>query len=356
MVIRLLPALDPARFQVSLICTGEQGELFGELVTAGVEARALNTSGKANAAKSLYLVSQHIKRSKPDVIVTQGEGTTLIARMAAILNGVEHRVLWKHNSIHKTGLAHRIADRMMIPSTSIFLGVVETQRNYLSEDCHYPTRKIRIIRNGVDPGSFSVESQRGALEEFGFEPDSQVVGMVARLYPLKDHETLIYAARIVLEAVPGAQFLIIGDGPRRPELAQLCREVGIENSVHFTGLRNDIGRLVSALDVLVLSSHSESLPVAVLEAMACGRPVVCTDVGGVAELVEHGTSGYLVEHRNPEMLAKHIIGLLQDADLRHRMGAEGRKRVEAEFDLRRCVAAMEELFAGLEETTKKRRR
>ncbi|MBU3749352.1 MAG: glycosyltransferase [Mycobacterium sp.] len=347
MITLLLPSLDPARFQVSLICTGEEGGLFSELTAAGVEANALHAGGKTNAIQSLVRVYQHMRRVKPDVVVTQGAGTTLIARVAAILSRVEHRVLWVHNSIQKTPLPHRIADKLLIPATSVFLGVVETQRKYLREECHYPDRKIRIVRNGVDPNSFDIHGGRNALEEFGFGPDCKVVGMVGRLHPVKDHVTLISAARIVLDAVPGTQFLIIGDGPRRSELMELCREVGIEKSVHFTGVRNDIGRLVRAIDVMVLSSHSESLPVTVLEAMACGRPVVGTNVGGMAELVEHGTSGYLVPPRDPEMLARYITDLLRDPELRRKMGAEGRRRVEAEFDLQRCVAAMEDLLSEL---------
>jgi glycosyltransferase involved in cell wall biosynthesis len=352
MITRILPALDPARFQVSLVCTGEEGELFEELTAAGIEAHALHVGGKVNATRSLFRVIRHMRRVNPDVIITQGAGTTLIARVAAILNRVKHRVLWVHTSIHKTGLPHRIADKLLIPSTSIFLGVVETQRKYLSEDCHYPDRKIRIIRNGVDPKSFDVGINRSALAEFGFDPGSKVVGMVARLHPVKDHATLFSAARIVLEAVPETQFLIIGDGPRRAELMALCREVRIEDRVRFTGVRHDIGSLVRAIDVMVLSSHSESLPVAVLEAMACARPVVCTNVGGIAELVEHGTSGYLVAPRDPDALARHIIDLLDDPDLRQKMGAEGRRRVEAEFDLQRCVAAVEQMLVELENGTR----
>lgn len=356
MVTLVLPALDPAIFKVSLVCTGEEGELFSELTAAGVEASALHAGGKTRAFKSMLRVYRHMRTAKPDVVVTQGAGTTLIARAAAILNRVEHRVLWVHTSIHKTALPHRIADKMLIPATSVFLGVVDTQRNYLREECHYPDGKIRIIRNGVDPNSFDTDSERSALKEFGIGADCAVVGMVARLNPVKDHATLISAARIVLDALPGTHFLIIGDGPRRRELVELCREAGVQANVHFTGIRRDIGRLVGAIDVVVLSSHSESLPVAVIEAMACGRPVVCTNVGGMAELVEHGKSGYLSPPRDPEVLARYIIGLLENPDLRRKMGAEGRRRVEEEFDLQSCVAAVENLLLELHNGATARRR
>lgn len=347
MVTRLLPALQSSRFQVRLICTGEEGELFNELTAAAIPAISLHAGGKAKAIQCLWQMGRQIRNFKPDVLLTQGAGTTALARLAATLHGVRHQVVWVHSSIRKQHPWRQTLDRILIPLTSVFLGVCDSQRKHLENICHYPIHKIRIIRNGINPSIFQTTESQSSLEEFGFEPGCNVVGMIARLHPVKDHRTLILSAPIVLRSMPDTQFLIIGDGSEYHVLSELCRKIGLQSKVHFTGTRNNIEQLLAGIDIVAHCSHSEGLPLAVLEAMACGRPVVGTNVGGMNELVQHGITGYLVPPQNPEILANYLIHLLKNKTLCQEMGAAGRHRIETEFHLESMARRFEAMLTEL---------
>jgi len=158
------------------------------------------------------------------------------------------------------------------------------------------------------------------------------------------------AARIVIDEMPRARFLIIGHGRLHPELVALSSELRMTANVHFTGMRSDIARLLCAIDVFALTSVSECFPIALLEAMACGRPAVCTAVGGIPEILNDGETGYLVPPKDPQQLAVRLLDLLSDPRTARRMGRAGRDRVEAEFSLDRSVEmaqrALEDVVMG----------
>jgi glycosyltransferase involved in cell wall biosynthesis len=347
MVTRLLPALDSSRFKIRLICTGEEGELFSELKAAKVPAISLHAGGKAKAVQCFWRISRQIREFKPDVILTQGAGTTVLARIAATLHGVRHKVVWAHSSVRQRNPLREALDRALIPLTTVFIGVCDSQIKHLENKCHYPRHKIRIIKNGVSPSAFTNARSQKILEEIGAEQGSRVVGMIARLHPVKDHKTFILSARSVLRSKPETQFLIIGDGPLRQELEDFCRVAGMDSKIHFAGLCRNIEQLFAAIDVLAHCSHSEGLPLAILEAMACGRPVVGTNVGGVKELIQHGVTGYLVPPENPEVVANHLLELLNNESLCREMGAAARYRIETKFNFLSVVRAFETLLTEL---------
>jgi glycosyltransferase involved in cell wall biosynthesis len=345
----LLSRMDQDRFRSSVVCIGEEGEFFGALPAAKVEARALHLCGKMNAVRALRELVSITRRAQPDVVVMWGYNAETLGRIAARIGGVRHTIVWVHH-IGGVGPTNRIRtaiDRALIPWTSAYFGVAEAQRRYLVDELGYPEHKIRIINNGVDPALFDVNTERGVLAEFGFTDGDPVVAMVAALHPWKDHTTFLRAARIVINEMPRAKFLVIGDGATRTELMSLCSTMRITPNVHFTGSRHDVGRLLCAIDVFVLSSHSEAFPISVLEAMACARPAVCTDVGGVREIVSHGKTGYLVPQNDPQQLAARLLTLLSNPQTAHRMGRAGRDRVEAEFSLERTIAAAEQAIGAV---------
>ena len=147
---------------------------------------------------------------------------------------------------------------------------------------------------------------------------------------------------MVIDKMPDAKFLIVGDGVTRAQLESLCADLQITPNVHFTGARHDVARLLTAIDVFALTSTTEAFPISLLEAMACGRPTVCTAVGGVPELLTDGETGYLVPPKDPQQLATRLVSLLSNPETARRMGRAGRQRVEAEFSLDRTVARAEQ--------------
>ena len=347
----LLPRMDATRFMPSVVCLGGEGELFADLRAAGITAEALNLR-KSQAVRALRELLTIIRRQRPDVVVASGYNAETLGRVAARLAGVQHTVVWVHNASEITprGPVQRSVDRALIRWTSAYFGVANVQRDFLVHERGYPADRIRIIHNGVDPQLFDTAGDRRVLHELGFDMDGPVVGILGSLRPEKDHATFLRAARIVTDAMPQARFLIIGDGVCRPELEKLCVTLGISRNVRFTGARHDVAQMLSTLDVFALTSTTECLPMALLEAMACARPAVCTAVGGVSEVVTDGVTGYLVPPKDPEQLAGRLLRLLGDPVAARVMGRAGRRRVETAFELDRSVEAaqwaMEDLVSN----------
>ena len=342
-VTTMLPRMNPARFTPSVICIGEEGELFSTLRAAGIEAAALRLH-KRQAVRALIELVMMMRRTRPDVVVVQGYNAETLGRIAARIAGVKHTINWVHNAsgLVQRGTVRRTVDRALTRWTSAYFGVAEAQRRYLVDELGHPDDKIRIIYNGVDLAQFRTSTDRSVLAEFGFAENDPVVGIVAVLRPEKDHVNLLRAARTVVDELTNARFLIIGEGPTRPQLEALCTELGITPNVRFAGSRDDVARLLPAIDVFVLTSTSECFPISVLEAMACARPAVCSAVGGIPEVIKDGETGYLVPPKDPPQLAARLVRLLQDPLTARRMGRAARARVEAEFDLDRSIAAAQQ--------------
>lgn len=343
-VTTLAPKMDSTRFMPSVICIGEKGRLFDALPQAGIEAAALNLGGKKNAFRALRQLVSKMRSARPDVVVTRGYNAEVLGRIAAVIAGVKHSIVWVHSAvdIEPRSWIRKSADQLLLPWTASYFGVAEAQRGYIVDGLDCPDDKVRIIHNGVELDLFDTTTDRSILAEFGIDClGDPVVGIVASLRPEKGHVTLLHAARIVLNDVPRLRLLIVGDGAIRAELEALCANLGIANNVCFCGARSDIGQVLRAMDVFTLSSNTECFPISVLEAMACARPVVCTDVGGISEVVEDGVSGYLVPPQDPAQLAARLKELLSNPALALRMGQAARLRIEAEFSLERSVVATE---------------
>jgi glycosyltransferase involved in cell wall biosynthesis len=191
-------------------------------------------------------------------------------------------------------------------------------------------RRAQVVVQGVD-----VEEVRAQCDhrqrmrtELGFDSDTLVVGTVANLRPQKAYPDLLNAARQVIDTVPGVRFVAVGQGPQEVEVRALHARLGLGDRFQLLGYRPDAVQVMAAFDVFVLASHWEGLPVAVMEALALGLPVVATDVGGVSEVVEHGREGLLVPHDRPSELASALIDVLTDCEDRRKMAASAARRGE----------------------------
>jgi glycosyltransferase involved in cell wall biosynthesis len=151
----------------------------------------------------------------------------------------------------------------------------------------------------------------------------------------------------VRKKIDSAHFLIIGDGPRREPLEQLCEELGLQKCVHFLGSRSDIPELLSAMDVFLLTSHMEANPVSILEAMSAGKPVIAPLVGSIAESVADGETGYLFEPGDLPQVSGRLHLLLSEPEQAQAMGRAGRDVVQARWSLNRMVSGYEELIEML---------
>ena len=233
----------------------------------------------------------------------------------------------------------RVTDRIVVNSR----GVWEFYRDVVG----VPEEKLVLIRNAVPDAPLPFVSRAGKLQSLGIPPQSYVVGFVGRLWPQKRVRDLIWACDIVRNIKPNIRLLIVGDGPLRRDLERYAWDVGMGERTLFLGERADIAELLQVMDVLVLPSAFEGMPNAVLEAMAAGVPVVASAIAGTREVVQDGHTGFLVPLGDRAALAKRINHLLEQPQLRRRMGEAGRAYVRQHFTVERMVSAHVRLYMEL---------
>jgi glycosyltransferase involved in cell wall biosynthesis len=221
--------------------------------------------------------------------------------------------------------------------TSGFVAVSEDAAGVARDIERVPPEKLRVIHNGIDLDRFPMPDARPARAA------ARAV-TVGRLDAVKDQSTLLRAVRLVVDRSPAFQLDIVGDGPSRSDLESQRDALGLTGHVHFHGYRDQVRPFLAAAGVFVLSSASEGVSIALLEAMASGLPAVATDVGGNREVVVPGETGYLVPAGAPEALAEAVLRIQAEATGFERMGRAARRRVEVAFNLSTVIAQYDELY------------
>jgi glycosyltransferase involved in cell wall biosynthesis len=202
------------------------------------------------------------------------------------------------------------------------------------------------IRSGPGPATGFGKMDKASDSELGFG-SGPIVGIVARLDEVKGHTFLFEALSLLKAEFPTLQCLVVGDGPLRWRLEKEAKTRDLESLVRFLGFRQDMDDIYRRMDVLVLPSLTEGLPMTLLEAMAFEKPVVASSVGGIPEVVQNGRTGFLVPPKDAQMLARVLRRLILDPDLRRRMGTEGRRRVENAFSFEKEMTAYETLYGSV---------
>lgn len=206
-----------------------------------------------------------------------------------------------------------------------------------------------VVYDGVSFAAAPEDAGKAVRAEFGLNDDTVIAGMVARVAPQKDFETLIRSAAALSDRFPALRFLLVGDLDQAhyPQVRQWLEDHRVADRFLFTGFRRDVARLTKAMDIAVLSTHGEGLPLVLLEAMSHSRPVVATGVDGIPEVVEDGQTGLLVPHGDAAALAAAIGRLVSDPALARRMGEAGKRAVDTTFSQQAFEQAVERLYAGV---------
>lgn len=343
LLVNLVRRMDRSRFAPELCCLKELGPL-GEELASEVPSFAGLIAHKYDV-RVLGRLTKLFQRRNIDAVVTVGTGGDKMfwGRLAARRAGVPVIL----SALHSTGLPDHVEwlNRRLAPITDGFIAVAKSHGEYLAQAEGCPVGRVFVVPNGVDTERFSPTPPDANLrDELGLQTGQPVAAIVAALRPEKNHELFLRAAARVAQSRTEARFLIVGDGPRRESLERLAKELRIEANVRFLGTRGDIPRLLSLASVLVLSSQMEANPVSILEALACGKPVVATRVGSVEETVEHGVCGYLVRPGDELELAARVDELLGNPELANCMGLAGREQVVRGWSLARMVEGYQELI------------
>lgn len=292
-----------------------------------------------------------IRQEGIDLVHSHGKGAGLYGRLAARRAGIPavHTFHGIHHADYPPGVrrAYLAVERWLARMTRAIVHVSESQALEAAALGLAPSGRSLVIVNGIDVARVDagVMSRAAAREALRLEPDALGFGTVARFDPIKALDALLRAFAVVAAARPAARLLLIGDGPEAPRLRALAASLGIEARVRFPGFMGNAFRLLPALDLYVSASRKEGLPLALLEAMACGLPVVATRVSGHVDVVEEGVTGRLVGDAGA--LARAMGDLLDDPARRRAMGQAGRRRVEDRFTASRMAAATADLYRSV---------
>ena len=331
LVATLAAGLDPRAYRLHVSFLGADGPLRGDLARSGMSVRALDWQGGARDPAGARRFWRHI-RSQRFAIIHQhagGRAVRWVARAASDASLIVH--------VHGTVL-EPTGTRMRPITTREADAVIATSRAVADR---FPHPRVRVVHPGVPPSDVSPVAA-------SLEPSVPiVVGTAGRLVRLKGHVDLLRAAAMLERTQPAVRVEIAGDGPERLALEDAARQLGLEQRVTFLGWTRDLRPVMARWHVLAQPSLEEGFGMAVLEGMAEGLPVVATQVGGLPELVDDGTTGLLVPPGDPPALAKALQWLMEYPDRRSAMGAAGRERARAHFSAARMVGNVAEIYGEL---------
>jgi glycosyltransferase involved in cell wall biosynthesis len=341
----LVTRMDHSRFETSVVALSP-GSAVRKLQRAGIPVLVIDEPDDAIAVGAL---AAHLAAVRPDVIHNHMYRAELVGTRAAIALGeIGLRRPYVVSTVHSSRVRSaedREQLRRLTPEMDRLIAVSRSIVAKLTHEGRADGPPIDLIYNGVDLQRYDHQEPCCTLrDEYGMEPGSQIVGVVARLEPEKGHPTLLEAWPAVLRAVPDAYLLVIGEGSQREALEKLARELKIAHRVVFTGRRDDVPAVTAAIDVAVLPSYREAQGLSILEALALARPVVASNVGGIPEMIDDGSTGLLVPPHDVDGLARAITRLLVDHPYADMLARQGHDLVHDRFCIELMVEAVERIY------------
>lgn len=341
-ISNLAASLDRERYR-PLLCLFRPGWIQERSESRGVSTYIIPTQGMADW-RWVNRIRQLLREERVDLIHAHEFDANVQGTFAAALTGIPlvatihgKNYFWEK---YRRRLAYRWVSRR-----ATMVAVSQNLKEFVVEKVGIDRNRLQVIYNGVDvvPSYENADVSEGR-RELGLPEYDRVVGVVGNLYPVKGHQYLIESIPSILNKCPNTSFLFAGRGHLETELKQQVQRLGLEGRVHFLGLRQDIARILTLLDVFVLPSLSEGLSMAILEAMIAGKPVVATEVGGNPELVLNGKSGFLVPPRDCQALANSVTTLLTNRQQAIQFSEEGKRRAEGQFSLATMVNTYQALY------------
>ena len=302
---------------------------------------------RPNTAVQVLRIARLIRRRGVRIVHGTDFVTNFLGLLAARLAGarmVVNRVDLGHERPGFGPLRRRVEKLVSARADVVCANAEAVARLCISQEGCSPERVV-VVRNGIDLRRFDELAARAA--EGPVPEGGPIVAVVANLWPVKDHRTLIEAAALVQRRIPDVRFALVGDGPERDHLQRRIGELGLRDAVHLLGTRYDVPAILARSSAFCLPSRAEGLSNAIMEAMAAALPVVATDAGGNAELVRHGSTGFVVPIGDAASMAARLVDVLSDPRLARQMGRRGRAVADRALSLERKRAAYRELYCSV---------
>lgn len=346
-----LPYLDNSSFEYEVAyLLPHKNALVPAFEQAGVPVFCLNRT-RAYDARVVPQLVRLFRERRVDLLHLHLPYTGILGRVASRLAPVRAVVYTEHNLWERYHWLTSAANRLTFGYNDAVIAVSDEVKHSIQSQYKFNGKlegkpKLCTILNGVDTDQLLADSQdrHSVKPEFGIPDHHQLVVHVANFTPKKRHEDLIRAARLVIDQEPQVTFLLVGQGPLEPDIRAQVKNLNLAGNVVFAGFRTDAPRLIGAADVFVLPSQFEGLPIAMLEAMALGRPVIASRVGGVPEVISDGVDGLLIDPLSPGQLAEKILAVINCEDLREKLANNALLKVREHFGVKRMVSSTEALY------------
>ena len=317
-VLNLCKAINKDRFDVSVLCLRDLGEFVPEVEKLGIPVHYIQQPEKGTDYFSFLKVAQILRDEKIDIIHTHNTQPLLDGTIGALLSSVKTIIHTDHARAFPDKKRYMIAERIVSILVDKMVGVSDDTVNNLHKYEGIPRKKLTVIHNGIDIDRYNIQiDSEKKRTEFGITNKGPIIGMVGRLSAEKGIKYLIRAMPDVIKTIPNVNLLIVGDGDEIKDLVNEASKLEISNNVKFLGSRMDIPEILNLMDIFVLPSLREGLPMVLLEAMAAGCAIIASNVGGVPTIIEKNKNGILVPAANPNMLSEVIINLISDEAKRH---------------------------------------
>lgn len=338
-VVNLCKRLKRGNYNLS-ICSLTEGKFFkNELMQDGIPV-FVEKKHEGIDLSLPWRLAKLFKTHNVDLIHTHNISPWLYGTMGARVAGIKAIVHTEHSNLFSNQKKLKITERFLANFTNVIIADSKEVKYGLIQQ-GIKEEKIVIVYNGVEVNLIST-SKLVLKKRLNLPEDAIVIGTVARLVPLKNIDLLIEVSLKLFLIYPNLRVVVIGGGPLLNHFKRKAEK--LKERIKFLGEINNARELLNIFDIFVLPSLSEGMPIAVLEAMATGLPVVATNVGGVSEVVEDSQTGFLVPSGNSNIMAEAIIKILNNPELAKTMGEEGKKRVKEKFSLEKMVNDYEFLY------------
>ncbi len=350
LLVDCINRMPPERYRHAVVCLTRYTDFAKRITQPGVELYALGKPPGLGLGTHLKFWKL-MRRLRPAILHTYNL-SALEYNFSGALAGIPVRIHAEHgrdaSDPHGLNPKHNFLRRRLAPFIDCFIPVSEDLRRWLGEKVGIPAEQTLFIRNGVDTERFAAAAA-GQASPWG--PDDIVIGTVARIQDVKNHRGLVDAFAHLRELEPSLRerlrLSIVGDGPLMGAVREQVASLGLQDVVWLPGARADVAALLHGFSLFALPSLAEGTPVSMLEAMACGLPVVASKVGGIPEVVTDGVEGSLVPVQDTEALARTLASYVRDPALRRQRGEAARARVEAAFSMRAMLAEYGKLYDRL---------